>query len=67
MLLTICISSYNFFTKEESIRNKSISMESSDGHTVRAFTSGAVDVGLITSQVKPMTSLLVLIASLLDN
>ena len=33
---------------------------------VRAFASGAVDSGLIPSQVKPITFILVLKASLLD-
>ena len=39
--------------------------ESSDGRVVKAFASGAVDLGLIPSRVKPMTVKLVS-ASLLD-
>ena len=45
---------------------KTASNNSSDGRVVRAFTSGAVDLGLIPSRVKPMTLKLVLTASLLD-
>ena len=39
---------------------------SSDGRVVRASASEAVDLGLIQSRVKPMTSKLVLTAFLLD-
>ena len=39
---------------------------SSDGRVVRAFTPGAVDVGLLLTQVKPMTLKLVFTVSLLD-
>ena len=39
---------------------------SSDGLVVRASASGAVDLGLIPSRVKPMTLKLVFTASLLD-
>ena len=39
---------------------------SSDGRVVRASASGAVDLGLIPSRVKPMTLKLVFTASLLD-
>ena len=39
---------------------------SSDGRVVKASALGAVDLGLIPSRVKPMTSKLVLTASLLD-
>ena len=37
-----------------------------DGQVIRASASGAVDLGLIPSLVKPMTLQLVLTASLLD-
>ena len=39
---------------------------SSDDRVVRASASGAVDVGVIPSRVKPVTLQLVFIASLLD-
>ena len=39
---------------------------SSDGRVVRASASGAVDLGLIPSRVKPMTLKLVFAASQLD-
>ena len=39
---------------------------SSDGRVIRASASGAVDLGLIPSLVKPMTLKLVFTASLLD-
>ena len=39
---------------------------SSDGHVVRASAFGAVDSGLIPSQVKPTTLKLVFTTSLLD-
>ena len=38
----------------------------SDGQVVRAFASGAVDLGLIPSRVKPMTLKLVFTASTFD-
>ena len=38
----------------------------SDGRVIRASASGAVDLGLIPSWVKPMTFKLVFTASLLD-
>ena len=41
-------------------------INSSDGRVVRASASGAVDLGLISSRVKPMTLKLVFTASLLD-
>ena len=40
--------------------------DSSDGRVVRAFASGDVDSGLISSRIKPMTLKLVFTASLLD-
>ena len=40
--------------------------DSSDGRVVRASAYGAVDSGLITSRVKPITLKLVFTASLLD-
>ena len=40
--------------------------DSSDGRVVRASALGAVDLGFIPSQVKPVTLKLVFIASLLD-
>ena len=40
---------------------------SSDGRVVRASASGAVDLGLIPSWVKPMTLKLVITAFLLDT
>ena len=50
------------------VRNESliIRINSSYGPVVRASASGAVDLGLIPSRVKPMTLKLVFIASLLD-
>ena len=39
---------------------------SSDGRVVRAFASGAVDLGLIQRRVKPMTLELVFTVFLLD-
>ena len=39
---------------------------SSDGRVVRASASGALDVGLIPSRVKPVTVKLVFTASLFD-
>ena len=39
---------------------------SDDGRVARASTSAAVDLGLVTSRVKPMTLKLVFTASLLD-
>ena len=41
-------------------------INSSDGRVVRAFASESVDLGLITSRVKPMTLKLLFKASLLD-
>ena len=41
-------------------------INSTDSRVVRASASGAVDSGLITSRVKPMTLKLVFRASLLD-
>ena len=41
-------------------------LDSSDGRVVRASASGAVDSGLISSQVKPITLKLAFTASLLD-
>ena len=41
-------------------------INSSDGRVVRASGSGAVDLGLIPSRVKPMTLKLVFTASPLD-
>ena len=41
-------------------------LNSSDGEVVRASASGAIDLGLIPSQVKPMTLKMVFTASLLD-
>ena len=41
-------------------------LQSSDGRVVKASASGAVDLGLISSRVKPMTLKLVFTASLLD-
>ena len=41
-------------------------LDSSDGREVRASASGAVNLGLIPSRVKPMTLKLVFTASLLD-
>ena len=38
----------------------------SDGQVIRASASGAVDLGLISSRVKPMTITLVFTAFLLD-
>ena len=46
---------------------KNISFKSSDGRVVGASASGAVDLDLISSQVKPMTLKLVFTASLLDT
>ena len=43
-----------------------IYINSSDGREVKASASAAVDSGFIPSWVKPMTSKLVFIASLLD-
>ena len=40
-------------------KSRSLNFNSSDGQVVRASTSGAVDLGLILSQVKPMTLKLV--------
>ena len=40
--------------------------DSSDGRVVRASASGDVDLSLISSRVRPMTSKLVFTASLLD-
>ena len=40
--------------------------DSSDDRVVRAYASGAIDLGLIASMVKPMTLKLVFTASLLD-
>ena len=49
------------------IKIKSIcNMDSSGGRVVRASALGAVDLGLIPTQVKPMTLNLVFTASLLD-
>ena len=42
-------------------------MDSSDGQVVRASASGAVDLGLISSRVTPMTLKLIFTASLLDT
>ena len=41
-------------------------LNSSDGRVVRASASGAVDSGVMTSRVKPMTLKLVFTAALLD-
>ena len=41
-------------------------VNSSDGRAVGASVSGAVDLGFISSRVKPMTLKLVFTASLLD-
>ena len=41
-------------------------LNSSDGRVVRASASGAVDLGVIPSQVKPLTRKLVFIVSPLD-
>ena len=43
-----------------------LSCDSSDGRVVRASAMEAVDLGLIPSQVKPMTLKLIFTASLLD-
>ena len=40
-------------------------LQSSDGRVVRASASGAVDLGLIPSRIKPMTLKLVFTAFLL--
>ena len=47
-------------------RNPKCSLYSSDSRVIRASASGAVDLGLIPSRVKPMTLQLVFTASLLD-
>ena len=41
-------------------------LNNSDGRVVRAYASGAADLGLIRSPVKPMPLKLVFTASLLD-
>ena len=53
--------SWKFFSK-----GNNISFNSSDGRVVSAFASGAEDLGLIPSRVKPMTLTLVFTVSLLD-
>ena len=50
-----------YFVSQFSLSN------SSDGRVVRVSTLGAVDLGLISSRVKPMTSKLVFTASLFDT
>ena len=51
---------------ESSWNEPSRVINSSDGRVVKASASGAVDLGLIPSRVKPMTLKLVFTASLLD-
>ena len=42
-------------------------LNSSDGQVLRVSSSGAVDLGLIQSLIKPMTLILIFTASLLDT
>ena len=62
------LSNFNFHIAQNYLQMISIIKQddSSDGRVVRAFASGAVDLSLIPSRVKPITLILVFSASLLD-
>ena len=64
-LVTVCCFLPNCPTFSSFIASVGID-NSSDGRVIRASASGAVDLGLIPSRVKPMALQLVFTASLLD-
>ena len=63
---TLNLSSQNFKSRVTTFSTGTIHFHSSDGRVVRASASGAVNLSLIPSRVKPMTLNLVFTASLLD-